>query len=101
MQVHDPMPYVWFVFMTVAFLVLCGGVLRWSRTAASKLIALGILVAVVSVGYGFAVQPTVIPLSTGLMKIAVILVLGGVACSVLSSLPSTDITKPKETVNAQ
>jgi hypothetical protein len=95
---HDQESLIWFVFSTIAFLLLCGGVFRWSRTAASKLIALGILVAVVSVGYG-VMPPTVIPLSAGLMKIAIILVLGGVACSVLSSLPATDTTKAKEPVN--
>ena len=56
--------------------------------------------AVVSVGYGGLIMPpTLIPLTAGLMKIAVLLVLGGVACTVLSALgglPATDAAKPKE-----
>jgi hypothetical protein len=95
--------YVWFVFSTIAFLLLGGGILGWGRTAASKLIALGVLVAVASVGYGgFVVPPAVIPLSIGLMKIAVILVLGGVACIVLSFLgcsSAADTAKSKEPLN--
>lgn len=93
---------VWFAISTVVFLLLCGGVLRWSRTVASKLISLGILAAILSVAYGGFSPPTVLPLSTGLMKIAVILVLGGVACSAFSFLgvvPAADTAQPKETVH--
>jgi len=93
---------VLFFFTTTIFLALCGGVLRWSRTVATKLIALGLLAAVVSVAYNFVTPPTTIPLTNGLMKIAVILVLGGVACSVVSPFccqPPTDATRPKEPIH--
>ncbi len=93
----------WFVFSTAAFLLLCGGILRWGRGIGFKLTALGILVAVLSVGYGGFILPAAIVVgSGGLMKIAVILVLGGVACSVVPALtgsPCTDTAKPKEPVN--
>ena len=105
MNLIEPRPEIIALFLcsTIAFFALCGGVFRWSRTDASKMIALGILVAVVSVVYGaLVISPTIVALSTGLMKIAFVLVLGGVACSVLSTLggsPATDTTKPKETVH--
>jgi hypothetical protein len=102
-QLTQPETLVWFIFSTIAFLAICGGILRWNANIASKMIAVGILVAVLSVGYGgFLFPATIIVVSSGLMKIAVILVLGGVACSVLPALtgsPSTDTTKPKEPVN--
>ncbi len=98
-----PENVVGFAFSTIVFLALCGGVLHWGRTSASKLVLLGILVAVVSIAYGlFVNSPTAIPLTTGLMKIAVILVLGGVACYVLSCLggpPVTDTPTPKEPIH--
>jgi heme A synthase len=76
-----------FVVSTIVFLLLCWAVLRWGRTQASKLLVLGILFAVVSVGYGALIaMPTVAILAPGLMKIAIILILGGVACSVLPIL---------------
>ena len=120
---QDPEPLIWFVFSTIAFLLLAGGVLRFSRTAASRLIAVGILLAITSVGYGgfasrdmapgnvpvasagyggFVTQPAAILLSTGLMKIALILVLSGVACVVISSFggsPAADAAKSKEPPN--
>jgi hypothetical protein len=104
MQKLDPETIILFVFATVAFLVLCGGVLRWSRTAATKLISLGILLAVLSVVYGALIPPTAILLPGGLMKIALILVLGGVAgnvCSCVCSAPATDTAKPKEPADAR
>ncbi len=49
-QIYGPQPNVesvlGFVFPTIAFLLLCGAVLRWGRTQASKLLALGTLVAI-------------------------------------------------------
>ena len=99
-EMIGPELFLWFCFLTVAFLVLCGIVLRASRTVGSRLIALGILAAVASIGYGgFITSPTIIPLASGMMKIAVMLVLAGVACSVLPALSSTDTTKPQEPVH--
>lgn len=92
----------WFGFSTVVFLLLCGAVFRRSRTVPGKLIALGILTAVVSVNYGAFCPPTVMPMSAGLLKIALILVLGGVACSVITTLgitPGTESVQPKEAAN--
>ena len=96
---------VGFVVLTIAFLLLCGGVFRWGRTLAFRLLALGLLVAVISVGYGTVISmPTVTVLAPGLMKIAVILVLGGVACSVLpmlrgeSTIETTASEKPHHEV---
>lgn len=89
----------WFAIATVVFLLLCGGVLRWGGTAATKLIALGILAAVLSVAYGGFSPPTLLPVSAALAKIAVILVLGGVACSVIAFLGgvgAAETAKPKE-----
>jgi hypothetical protein len=90
-QIHGLEPSVesvfGFVVPTIAFLLLCGAVLRWGRTQASRLLLLGLLVAVLSVGYGALIaMPTVAILAPGLMKIAIILILGGVACSVLPIL---------------
>ncbi len=103
MHATEPMVICLFLFATIAFLVLCGGVFRRSRTASSQLIALGILVAVVSVVYGeLATSPTTLPLTTTLMKIGVILILAGVAYGVPSTLggsPATDTTKAKEPVH--
>jgi hypothetical protein len=88
-----------FMLPTIAFLLLCGAVLRWGRRQASKLLALGILVAVLSVGYGAMIAtPMVAILAPGLMKIAIILILGGVACSVLPILRGSSTT---ETPNSE
>ena len=79
-----------FVFLSLAFLVLCLIVLRWTQSAASKLVALGILVGVLSVGFGALLgTPAVVSLTAGLMKIAVILTLGGVAYSIASLAGTT------------
>jgi cytochrome c biogenesis factor len=99
----DASDVIAFVLLTLAFLGLCGGVLRWERSQPSKLMLLGILVAVVSVGYGTMVAvPSSAVLTSGLMKIAVILVLGAVACIVVSFLREFSRTAPsdsKEPIN--
>ena len=108
-QIHRPEPsvetVVGFVLLTILFLLLCGVVLLWGRTLASRLLVLGLLVAVVSVGYGtMIILPTMTVLASGLMKIAIILVLAGVACSVLplfrgeSPLETTASEKPHHEV---
>lgn len=98
-QIHGLEPSVesvfGFVVSTIVFLLLCWAVLRWGRTQASKLLVLGILFAVVSVGYGALIaMPTVAILAPGLMKIAIILILGGVACSVLPILRGSTAAEP-------
>jgi hypothetical protein len=89
---------VGFVFITLAFLFLSAAVIWMHRTQEARLMLLGILVAVAATGYGTMVAvPTVSLVTPALMKIAVILVLGGVACSVLSYLSKRPAElEPKE-----
>ncbi len=77
---------VGYILVTIAFLVV-GGLVFWKVQALeSRLILLGLVVAVADIGYsGLVSGGAMIPAQT-MMKIGFLLVLGGVACSVFGYL---------------
>jgi hypothetical protein len=71
-------------FVLTAILLAVALVILWkARSHEAKLILLGLLVAVVAVGYGTLLQGGT-EMGHALMRIGVILVLGGLAVSLLS-----------------
>jgi len=74
-----------YLLLTAAFLAVAFVILRKVSSYEAKLILLGLLVVVVAIGYGAFLAPTM-ALAPSLVKIGVILVLGGIAISVLSYL---------------
>jgi len=74
-----------YVLLTAAFLAVAFVILLKVSSYEAKLIFLGLLVVVVAIGYGAFLVPGV-ALAPSLVKIGVILVLGGIAISVLSYL---------------
>ena len=76
---------VTFILLTVVFLMLVALILQVVPSYDTKLILLGLICAVTATGY-ISLIPAAITLAPGLMKIGVLLVLGGLACSLLTYL---------------
>lgn len=74
-----------FVVVTLVFLAASVAILRYVRAYEAKLILLGLVVAVAATGYGSMIGGAV-ALAQTLMKIGVILVLCGAACTLASYL---------------
>ena len=78
-------PILAFILLTVAFLVLGALILQVIPSYETKLILLGLVCAVTATGYASMV-PQAMMMAPVLMKIGVILVLGGLACSLMTYL---------------
>jgi hypothetical protein len=81
-----------FILISGALLVI--GFLLWSRGKLEmNLILLGLVVTIAAIGYGGLMAPAVIPtvavLAPTLMKLGVLMVLGGIAIGLLDKLPSS------------
>jgi hypothetical protein len=74
-----------YLLLTAAFLAVAFVILWKVSSYEAKLILLGLLVVVVALGYGAFLAP-IQDLARSLVKVGVILVLGGIAISVLSYL---------------
>jgi len=74
-----------FVLISIALLAACLAIFRWVQRHETRLILLGLTVGVAGTGYAGMMAGAVLA-GNLLLKIAVILVLGGVACSLLSFL---------------
>jgi hypothetical protein len=74
-----------FVLISIALLVVCLAIFRWVRRHETRLILLGLTVGVAGTGYAGTMTQAALA-GNILLKIAVILVLGGVACSLVSFL---------------
>ena len=85
----DPMHFIGYVVLTLVFLVICWLIGRSARPLGTILIVWGVLVQILVLGYGFISVPAVIFLAPAIMKVGFVLVLGGVACSVLDALPKS------------
>jgi hypothetical protein len=76
-----------FILVTLALIAGSGAVLWKVRSYEAKLILLGLMAAVAAIGYGSMIDtPSAGPMGLAFMRIAVILVLCGVACSLLAYL---------------
>jgi hypothetical protein len=81
----DDHSLVAFVLLTVIFLVLVAIILQVVQSYETKLILLGLVCAVTATGY-VSLVPAAGMLAPVLMKIGVLLVLGGLACSLMTYL---------------
>ena len=68
-------------FIILVWLALCWAVLNFIPRMDGRLIALGIVTAAVAIGYAALIGP-----ATLLMRVAIILVLGGVAYALLAGI---------------
>jgi hypothetical protein len=81
--------------VTMAFLFLLWLTDTSSRPLGTTLILWGLLVVIASCGYGLIGVPTMMVLTPALMKLGFLLVLGGLAWSLLTACP-----KPSESEEA-
>ena len=87
-----------YVFITLGFLVLAWIIKKWTHPLGTCLILWGILVTILSCGYGLIGVPTVMMLAPALAKIGFLLVLGGVAWSLLAVCAHSTATKEADHV---
>jgi len=85
MQALDGRSVVALILLLVIFLGLVAILLQVVQSYETRLILLGLVCAVTAIGLASLV-PTAVTLAPVLMKIGVILVLGGLACSLLAYL---------------
>jgi len=84
----QPEDFVAYIAFTAGFLFLLWLLSRGTRPLGSSLILWGILVVILSCGYGLIGVPSMTVLTAALIKIGFLLVLGGVACSLLAACPN-------------
>lgn len=88
-----PEEYVAYVVFSLAFLAFVWLLNRWTLPLGTNLVLWGILVAILSCGYGIIGVPSLMVVTAALTKIGFLLVLGGVAWSLLPAYPGTAATK--------
>ena len=84
-----------FVAVTLGLVVLVAVILWKIQSEATKLVSLGLVLAVAGVGYG-SMGGGAMVMAPMLMKVSFLLVLGGVACSVFSKLGCGNTDKGEE-----
>ena len=89
----QPEHYAAYIVFTLAFLVFIWLLNRWTRPLGTNLVLWGILAVVLSCGYGLIGAPSLMIVTPALTKIGFLLVLGGVAWSLLASCPIPTATK--------
>lgn len=94
----EPEHVVTYVLFTLAFLFLAWLLEKRSRPLGTSLILWGVLLVVLSCGYGLIGLPTVMMLTPALAKVGMMLVLGGTAWSLLAACPTPTATKETEHV---
>lgn len=81
--------YIAFVFITSGYLVLCTLIGLTSKSNSLRLVGLGLVTAVAATGYAGLV-PTTMSVAPLLMKIAALLVLGGILIPFLNASNGTE-----------
>jgi hypothetical protein len=94
----QPEDFVAYIAFTAGFLFLIWLVNKRTRPLGTNLILWGISVVILSCGYGLIGVPPMIVLTAALMKIGFLLVLGGVAWSLLAACPSQSASKEADHV---
>jgi len=87
-----------YMAFTLGFVFLVWLVDNRKRPLGTTFVLWGILVVVLSCGYGLIGDPTAMIITPGLAKIGFLLVLGGIAWSFLPPCPSLPATKEVEHV---
>ena len=82
-----------FVAFTLAFLLMVWLFDKRSRQLGANIVFLGVLVVVLSCCYAFIGNPTLATLTPELSKIGFVLVLGGLAWSLIASCPNRSAIK--------
>ncbi|WP_397568670.1 hypothetical protein [Schlesneria sp. T3-172] len=82
-----------FVVYAVCTCVFLGSIwlLNSGQSTGSRLVLWGVLVTVLSCGYGLIGIPTMVLAIPGMQKLGVLLVLGGIAHSLISSVPAKPV----------
>jgi hypothetical protein len=93
-----PENVVGYVAFSLAFLFLTWLLINHTRPLGINLILLGIMVVMLSCGYGVIGIPTIMPFTLALSKIGFLLVLGGLACSLLVTCPNPTAAKEADHV---
>lgn len=74
-----------FAVMAAAFLAISFVIILWVRSIPNKLLLLGLLMAVVSVGFG-AFLPAMRTAAVILLTLAVVCILAGIVCILISHI---------------
>jgi hypothetical protein len=82
-----------YVVFTLAFMAFIWFLNRWSRPLGTNLVLWGILTVVLSCGYGLIGAPSLMIVTPALTKIGFLLVLGGMAWSLLAACPNQSASK--------
>ncbi len=93
-----PEHFASYVGLTMAFLFLVWLTDTRARPLGTTLILWGLLVVIFSCGYGLIGIPTMMLLTPALMKIGFLLVLGGLAWSLLTACPGRSEKKEADHV---
>lgn len=88
-----PEEYAGYIVFTLAFFVFLWFFNRATRPLGTNLVLWGILAVILSCGYGLIGVPSLMNVTPALAKIGFLLVLGGVAWSLLAACPSPSATK--------
>lgn len=88
-----PEEYVGYIVFTLAFLGFVWFLNRAARPIGTNLVLWGILAVILSCGYGLIGVPSLMVGAPALAKIGFLLVLGGVAWSLLAAGPSPSVGK--------
>ena len=87
----QPEHTVLYIALTLAFLFLVWFFDKSTRSLGATLVLWGILLVILSCGYGLINVPPMVVLTPGLMKVGFLLVLGGLASSLLASCPARPV----------
>jgi len=87
-----------FLALTFLFLLISWLVDHWARPLGTSLIFWGVLVVILSCGYAMIGVPPMMMLTPAMTKIGFLLVLGGVAWSLLASCPKPPTNKEADHV---
>jgi hypothetical protein len=82
-----------YIVFTLVFFFFVWLLNRWPRPLGTNLVLWGILTVILSCGYGLIGVPSLMIVTPALTKIGFLLVLGGVAWSLLAACPSSSATK--------
>ena len=87
-----------YLAFTFGFLAIVWFLNKWTRPLGVNLILWGILTIMLSMGYGLIGLPSVMVAIPALTRIGFLLVLGGVAWSLLSAYPNPLVSKEADHV---
>ncbi len=94
MTIKEILPYVVFFVLAVSLLLIGSRIVKKVKSTPWKFILFGVLVAMIAVGFDILLPTSSNQLTESLMKIAFIIVLGGVGTSLLGPSVGDDAWTP-------